>query len=852
MSTSPNALIILVSLVALSAGLIGCLARRAGQKALGYWILGWGVLLASTSLLLIAPISPELRSVSCLFSSFASPLMALGAYIYSKRPEPIWILPAAASIGVLRLSLFLLGLPDKAMIAAALLEAPFAFLAAYLVLKRPHEAAFAPTGPERMLAGLFVLFGLTEITDAVSRQLGLLSGVPWAMWLVASLPLFTQQVWLQLNRISRQKSEIEARALATSERLNVLIPTENFLLVEIDQTGTIMFCNATGRPLPAATATDLVGKNVSDIARTSADFGLLNVLQTKGKITEEDVEKDKNQIRPPLPITFDGNLFYFETRFACYRTPAGDLRIVASIRDVTKRIQQEEAIQRNTLRLNRAEEIARAGSWEIGSAEDDQVHCSSQLTKLYGLPDSDDLVSISSLSNCLHPEDGETTTSQWQKFFQTPGRFELAYRIYRANDGALRHLRVVGEVERVDQGSGFRAIGATSDITDQRILEELLRRGKGHFDRFVEANIVGVSFMDTSGMIRDANTAFLKVIGYTSEDLPLHWNTLSADSERAEGAIELENILMAATPRPYEKNFLHKSGREAPALVAGAGLDEEQIIVLTVDLQERKIVEEYIEGYQLELEEMVALRTNELLESRNRLQETERLAAVGTLAAGVAHQINNPVGAILNSAEFALLCRGDEDSNIVFERALKNNLAEAKRCAQIVRSMLQFSRDQPAERWVEDLRGIARRAHRAILPYANDCHAKVSLTLPERTVFARVSPIEIEQAIVNALRNSIESADHGATVSLTLDHRDKRGWIEVIDNGRGIPEEEIEHLFNPFYSTRTKVGGTGLGLSVAHGIVKAHAGDIEVRSTLGSGTRLIMSLPVIDAEIGAG
>ncbi len=249
-----------------------------------------------------------------------------------------------------------------------------------------------------------------------------------------------------------------------------------------------------------------------------------------------------------------------------------------------------------------------------------------------------------------------------------------------------------------------------------------------------------------------------------------------------------------------------------------------------------------------ELEETVALRTNELLESRTRLKETERLAAVGTVAAGVAHQINNPIGAILNSAEYALLCRNDEDASQTFERVSDDNLTEAKRCAQRVRSMLQFSRDQPAEKWIEDLCSVARRAHRSILPYAEDCRAHVELTLPKECVFARISPIEIEQAIVNALRNSIESSDRGATISLTLDQRDKKARIEIIDNGRGIPEEEVEHLFDPVYSTWTKVGGTGLGLSVAHGIVKAHAGEIEIESVVGSGTRLMMSIPTIDAD----
>ncbi len=266
-------------------------------------------------------------------------------------------------------------------------------------------------------------------------------------------------------------------------------------------------------------------------------------------------------------------------------------------------------------------------------------------------------------------------------------------------------------------------------------------------------------------------------------------------------------------------------------------------LLIASDLSERRRAEAQGAYHERQLEETVAERTRELLESRERLLESERLAVVGTLAAGVAHQINNPIGAILNCSEYALLCSGDEDARDIFERALIDNLAEAQRCAQIVRSMLQFSRDQPTAKWVEDLNRIVRRAQRAISAYAKDRRATVSFRTADEALLVRISPIELEQAIVNVLRNAIESRPSGVHVSIRLARRDKWATIEITDDGRGIPPEHQERLFEPFFSTRTREGGTGLGLSVAHGIVADHGGQIRIESIQGTGTRVALTLP---------
>ncbi len=266
------------------------------------------------------------------------------------------------------------------------------------------------------------------------------------------------------------------------------------------------------------------------------------------------------------------------------------------------------------------------------------------------------------------------------------------------------------------------------------------------------------------------------------------------------------------------------------------------------DVTERKNAEEIAARYQDHLEELVEERSRALIESRERLREADRLAALGTLTAGIAHQINNPIGAILNASEFALLSREDADSRETFVTALEVCGRESRRCAAIVRSMLQFARDEEVDTQIEDLNRVARRACRAIAGYARERRATISLDLFETPLWVRMSVIEIEQALVNILRNSVESGDEGVRVRVRSGRRGDFAHVEIRDDGNGIKDRDLARIFDHFYSTRLNRGGTGLGLSVAHGIVSQHAGRLSVSSEVGRGSVFAMALPLCEKE----
>jgi len=275
-------------------------------------------------------------------------------------------------------------------------------------------------------------------------------------------------------------------------------------------------------------------------------------------------------------------------------------------------------------------------------------------------------------------------------------------------------------------------------------------------------------------------------------------------------------------------------------------LDLTQLLRIVDRVTARRRAARELAHYQKNLESMVEERTRELDESRERLLVSERLASVGTLAAGIAHQINNPAGAILASAEYALLVESDPDQHDVWKASFKTIVDEANRCGKIVRSVLQFARNEPTEKWPTDLNEVVQGACRVVSTYASERGAKLEFERSSSPAFAQLSQIELEQVMVNVLRNAIESKADGARVVVVVEQDASIVTTRIRDDGDGMTEEQIRHIFDPFFTSRADLGGTGLGLSVAHGIVLDHDGIIAVDSQLGQGTTVAIELPCVD------
>lgn len=235
--------------------------------------------------------------------------------------------------------------------------------------------------------------------------------------------------------------------------------------------------------------------------------------------------------------------------------------------------------------------------------------------------------------------------------------------------------------------------------------------------------------------------------------------------------------------------------------------------------------------------------TDALVASETQRRASERLASIGTLAAGIAHEINNPIGSILAAAQMAQLGMREDQAGSEIAAALDDIVREAKRCGSIVRSVLQFSRDERTEKWTCPLDEIVQRAVRLTQPFAQENESELETSLCDGPVWVEVNPIQIEQALVNLIRNAVEAGSQRVRIRLEEQREEARALVEIVDDGPGLTEEEPLRIFEPFYTTKRTVGGTGLGLSVVHGIASEHRGVLKVEPSAEGGVSALLELP---------
>ncbi len=242
-----------------------------------------------------------------------------------------------------------------------------------------------------------------------------------------------------------------------------------------------------------------------------------------------------------------------------------------------------------------------------------------------------------------------------------------------------------------------------------------------------------------------------------------------------------------------------------------------------------------------ELEKKVAQRTSELRQMQEQLIQSEKLASIGRLSSGLAHEINNPIGIILGFTQ-VLVKKVGEDSPL--RKPLQSIERESLRCKGIVQNLLDFSRrsapvlkpvdvNQVLEITCElAYHQVSGRDTQLVRDYASD--------LPQ----IMGDPNQLQQVFTNIVLNAYQSMPNGGEIHIVTRKADTSVEILISDTGEGIAPENLNHVFDPFFTTKEVGQGTGLGLSVSYGIVKSHGGDIDVESTLGAGSTFIVKLPV--------
>ncbi len=265
-----------------------------------------------------------------------------------------------------------------------------------------------------------------------------------------------------------------------------------------------------------------------------------------------------------------------------------------------------------------------------------------------------------------------------------------------------------------------------------------------------------------------------------------------------------------------------------------------------------------IEEYNRTLEQKIVQRTLELEEAQTQLLQSEKMSAIGQLAAGVAHELNNPLGGILGYAQIALEKMKKVDAvNPIraelanYERYLTEIEKQARRCKNIVQNLLRFSRlPRRVEFEMVDINRVITDTATFVEHQMHMNQIDLKLELSSRLPSVSGNAGQLQQVFTNLIINAMHASSPGSEIRIKTQSSPALGEfggaveVQFVDQGCGIPKENIKKIFEPFFTTKELGKGTGLGLSVSYGIIRDHSGEIRVMSTVGKGSIFTVVIPL--------
>ena len=415
-----------------------------------------------------------------------------------------------------------------------------------------------------------------------------------------------------------------------------------------------------------------------------------------------------------------------------------------------------------------------------------------------------------SFLDAIHPEDRQRVTEALSK--QITGVYDEIYRIIRA-DGDVRWIHD-RSFPQLSIDNEFRIIGLARDITNQKSSER-------KFYSIIQASPVPMAINDDSLKITFINQAFIKTFGYTSEDIPnlLDWWPKAYPDQAYREWVEKEwqnelkrSVLAGEDFKPIEVEIHCKDGSIktvfANATPLPGTISNEHLVVL-YDISERKFQEKALK------------------EKEQKLIQASKMASLGEVAAGVAHEINNPLTIIMSAAN---LLKKNRENPENFNSKVESILKASARISKIVLGLKKFSRSS------------VRVNHKA---FSLNSIIKESIFLTSEKSKVQFTPVifecafdvqincnesEIEQVLINLINNAMDAVfeldEKWIKIEITQDAQSV--FLRVTDSGSGIPADIQEKLYNPFFSTKPVGEGTGLGLSITKGILDEHHSKIRI------------------------
>ncbi len=628
----------------------------------------------------------------------------------------------------------------------------------------------------------------------------------------------------QVGRITERK-QAEERLKQSEENLRAYLESAPDGIYINDLKGTFLYGNKKAEEIMGYEKEELIGKSFLKLkillARDLVKAGKLLALNAMGKPTGPDefelVRKDGSHISVEINTT--------------PIKQGREIVVIGLVRDITERKQAEKSLMESERKYRSAELVGSFGHYSR-YLDTNRLVWSEGTYRLFGVDPNKWELTRDNATKMIHPQDLKKWAIANEEAERGDKDYNAEFRIIRP-DGEERTLHSVANIILDDAGKPERIFGTVIDITERKKAEEEIKRNHDYLEKLNNSlPEVILNIKRPERTIEYVNQAVETEFGYSpGECIGRNVEFLFVDREeylKAGKDID-DEFHHDNSSMNKEYQYKRKNGEIFPCEVTRAFVSEDEkissAIGIITDITERKQAEE---------------RERQLLEE---LTMTSRLASVGEMAAGIAHEINNPLTGVLGFS--SLLLQKDlpddvrKDLNIIYEGA--------RRVASITRRMLTFARQQKQEKASVDINDIIEttlemRAYALDLSNIN-LVKQLEHDLPKITADAG----QLQQVFLNIILNAETEmeANKGGNLLVKTGKVDDTIRISFKDDGSGIPKENLDKVFDPFFTTREVGRGVGLGLSVSHGIVSQHGGRIYAESQPGKGTTFVVELPIV-------
>jgi len=593
-------------------------------------------------------------------------------------------------------------------------------------------------------------------------------------------------------------------------------------------------------------------------------------------------------------VLSDGTIKWLRVNSIPELQPDGSLCFYGVRTDITAQKQAEAVLNQQRLQMNAAADLAQLAFWEADMASSSFIfndRCFVLIGTSFAKEGRYDISVDDYLSRFVLPEDVPAMLQHLQKVLSDPTllRGQMMYRIRRPDNGQIRYIKVIYNVERNSEGIPVRLFGPIQDVTEQEETLLALRQSEEKF-RTTVSSVPGMVYEFT--ILPNGTMAMPYVsegcrdlFGVEPEaimtDLMGVWSSLMHPDDIAAAQVAIAESAANLSPFVYEARFSLPTGKTTWTRFYGKPVKQKDGTIVwygvCVDISQLKALESELKA-----------RLKEIQETQKHLIQSEKMSALGQMVAGIAHELNTPIGYATNNVSIirdrfrnisSLLRQALEAHECIYSNQLEQAFAKMQavshspngkiaeldetirrtdrlfagvssgleQMANLVKSMRNFSRLDEAEMKKADINEGLRSCLLMIGHQLKDKNIELTTEYGDIPM-VECFPAQLNQVFLNLIANAIHAVEEKPEGKIHVSSALEEGYVmvRVKDNGKGIPKHIQDKIFDPFFTTKPVGKGTGLGLSICFNIVQKHKGRLYFETTEGVGTTFIVKIPAVD------